>query len=632
MTERTPSLVLEVAGHSWPLHHGDVIGRLGNVGGEVLRAHSVLSRRHLRVTLEGGQWRVTLLPGATNVTLLDGRPLSAGEPEVLAAVSVITVDTLQFRIRALTPTGGEATMPARHPIGLVTLDELLHVRAANDFARDLLGERMEEGVDFTTFFDAHGGIVLRHELAQLATGAETGEIELPSPTSARWFSVRFHREGARLHGVLRDTTEEHLHRESVQAAESRLLARTEALEALLSAPFFREGDLPAALPLLMEHAVAVMGEVRLSVWVEEGQGSFRAVAMSHPGGRQAIGTSVPKPGDMLRAGELGAPQIKALQKAGVVSAAGAEVLVLEARVQLRAEPAAAFIIFEQEHARGWPAPARKLAQLIVSLLQQAFDNSQRSDTLQRLKAQEAASAGELAEASSYIEKRLPQPMAQGPVQVEWVYRPCGRLGGDMLGYEWIDDDHFALYIVDVMGHGSKASLHALSLAQTLRLLLARQGPERGDPAQWLAALNAEFPMKKNQDLLWTMWCGVFNKRTRELRYSSGGHPPALLLLAGACRPLSTDGPVLGALEEAKYQSAVVGVPEAASLFLYTDGVYEFPTAREKAGTLDDFIEAVCGVRNMEHGECAFLQARAAALCLEPEFPDDFTIVRARFAH
>ena len=88
---------------------------------------------------------------------------------------------------------------------------------------------------------------------------------------------------------------------------------------------------------------------------------------------------------------------------------------------------------------------------------------------------------------------------------------------------------------------------------------------------------------------------------------------------------------LGALAEARFSSAKRKVPERAKLFFFSDGAYEFPVAGGGTGTLADFIGAVQGTAGMERGECAFLQARAAALCAEREFPDDFTIVCARFS-
>jgi sigma-B regulation protein RsbU (phosphoserine phosphatase) len=213
--------------------------------------------------------------------------------------------------------------------------------------------------------------------------------------------------------------------------------------------------------------------------------------------------------------------------------------------------------------------------------------------------------------------------------VDWVFKPCGKLGGDVFGYEWLDEHRFAIYIADVMGHGCRSSLHALSLSQTLKLLLARGAGD--DPATWLAALNREFPMKHHEGLLWTMWCGLYDRRTRTLRHASGGHPPALLCQGGKVEELSSAGPVLGAMEDAEYPSAATLVSGGAKLFLYTDGVYEYPTAEDDAGTLQDFTQAVAGATGMNDGECAFLHTRAAALCAEPEFPDDFTIVRVRFA-
>jgi hypothetical protein len=47
--------------------------------------------------------------------------------------------------------------------------------------------------------------------------------------------------------------------------------------------------------------------------------------------------------------------------------------------------------------------------------------------------------------------------------------------------------------------------------------------------------------------------------------------------------------------------------------------------------LADFTAAVSEAAGMKQGECAFLKTRAAGLCAVPDFPDDFTIVRARFA-
>jgi sigma-B regulation protein RsbU (phosphoserine phosphatase) len=41
------------------------------------------------------------------------------------------------------------------------------------------------------------------------------------------------------------------------------------------------------------------------------------------------------------------------------------------------------------------------------------------------------------------------------------------LGGDSFGYHWIDDDHFAVYLLDVSGHGWGAALLSVSVINVL---------------------------------------------------------------------------------------------------------------------------------------------------------------------
>ncbi|MBU1909562.1 MAG: response regulator, partial [Verrucomicrobia bacterium] len=69
---------------------------------------------------------------------------------------------------------------------------------------------------------------------------------------------------------------------------------------------------------------------------------------------------------------------------------------------------------------------------------------QRNEAWRALVASQKTLAAELAEAAAYVHSLLPPPLADGPVLTEWSFVPSTQLGGDALGYHWLDDDHFSL--------------------------------------------------------------------------------------------------------------------------------------------------------------------------------------------
>ncbi|MBS1213803.1 MAG: response regulator receiver modulated serine phosphatase, partial [Proteobacteria bacterium] len=86
---------------------------------------------------------------------------------------------------------------------------------------------------------------------------------------------------------------------------------------------------------------------------------------------------------------------------------------------------------------------------------------QRNEAYQALLESQKKLAAELAEAAAYVRSLLPATMTGRP-QAEWRFIPSTELGGDALGYHWLDDDHLAMYLLDVCGHGVGAALLSIS--------------------------------------------------------------------------------------------------------------------------------------------------------------------------
>jgi sigma-B regulation protein RsbU (phosphoserine phosphatase) len=199
---------------------------------------------------------------------------------------------------------------------------------------------------------------------------------------------------------------------------------------------------------------------------------------------------------------------------------------------------------------------------------------------------------ELSQASKYVKSLLPEPI-DGAVRTRWRFEPSSQLGGDCFGYEWIDPDHFALYLLDVSGHGVGAALLSVSVVNTLR---ARSLPEADfcDPSMVLARLNDAFPMERNDEKYLTIWYGVFDRTSRRLTYASGGHPPALLMTGPtprAARPmeLGVNNFAIGVMPGIPFASDQVTLEPFSKLYVFSDGAFE---VRQPQGSMMERQELV----------------------------------------
>lgn len=184
---------------------------------------------------------------------------------------------------------------------------------------------------------------------------------------------------------------------------------------------------------------------------------------------------------------------------------------------------------------------------------------------------------ELRDAERYVLAILPAPFAE-PFAVDWLFVPSTELGGDSFGYHWIDSEHFAIYLLDVCGHGVGSALLSLTVANTLRSG-ALLNTDFHRPEAVLSSLNRAFQMEHHNDLYFTIWYGVYHRPTGRLRYATAGHPPPILVSGakeqrGQAKSLPGSGFPVGLLPEAEYESEECTLEGPARLFLFSDGTFE----------------------------------------------------------
>ncbi len=178
---------------------------------------------------------------------------------------------------------------------------------------------------------------------------------------------------------------------------------------------------------------------------------------------------------------------------------------------------------------------------------------QRNEAYKALQESQERLAAEVKQAARYVQSLLPDKLKKGEIRTDWRFVPSAELGGDSFGYHWLDDDHFAFYLLDVSGHGVGAALLSVSAMNALRSQ-ALPNTDFRKPSQVLFALNNAFQMDQQNGLYFTIWYGVFHKPSRTVHYSGGGHPPAVLI-DGPSRDevkltaLESRGPMIGALTD-----------------------------------------------------------------------------------
>ena len=151
------------------------------------------------------------------------------------------------------------------------------------------------------------------------------------------------------------------------------------------------------------------------------------------------------------------------------------------------------------------------------------------------------------------------------------------------------------------------------------------------PAHLLELLNHHLYASTPPEKYATLFLAFYDKRTRRLTYSNGGHlPPFILHGDGSTRRLECGGSVVGLLDGRSYLEDTVELRPGDLLFAYSDGLTEPENGKEEEYGEARLLETI---RAHQHETLPSL----AAITLESlqrwigdhEQPDDMTLLLAR---
>jgi serine phosphatase RsbU (regulator of sigma subunit) len=165
-------------------------------------------------------------------------------------------------------------------------------------------------------------------------------------------------------------------------------------------------------------------------------------------------------------------------------------------------------------------------------------------------------------------------------QIGSAYLSAGShlaVGGDVFDVYRLSNSLALVLIADVSGKGVDAAVLTAFIKFTIRGIALR----RRDPGAILAEFNTAFSQTvENPYLFVSMFVGVLDTETFQMRYASAGHDSAFMRRAsGGVQALAVTGPVLGVMEE-PFGTQTVVMEDGDTLVLATDGLTE---ARKRTG-------------------------------------------------
>jgi len=174
---------------------------------------------------------------------------------------------------------------------------------------------------------------------------------------------------------------------------------------------------------------------------------------------------------------------------------------------------------------------------------------------------------------------LPEPRSHmGRWEFSHAVIPSLYLSGDFLDYFEIDERRIGFYLADVSGHGAASAFVTMMLKSLINHPLRRFRSHGDDailmPDRLLAYLNSEL-LQANLGKYLTLFYGVLDRDSGELRYSNGGHYPRPLLYQDGHHRFLGDGSFpVGLFDWAQFETMSVLLAADACLLLSSDGVLE----------------------------------------------------------
>jgi sigma-B regulation protein RsbU (phosphoserine phosphatase) len=228
---------------------------------------------------------------------------------------------------------------------------------------------------------------------------------------------------------------------------------------------------------------------------------------------------------------------------------------------------------------------------------------------------------ELLLARQVQESVLPDTVNEADVHIKAYFQASEELAGDLYAWHKIDENRWAIAVIDAMGHGISSSLVSMFIASILKeSMRTLWSPERV-----FRELNRRLMGLQCENELIHYYCtGIYvtlDMDRGKIEYANAGHPPGLLYHAGDPIPekLPVSSSPLGMFDSLEIVTRSMTFSPGDNLYLYTDGILG-PFQGEDEAQLEQLTSFLHQVKEDEESliqliDCKPLDGRSDDRCL-----------------
>jgi len=678
-------LEVQVLGKTIECHDGDVIGRSGTVAPDIFSNLPEFANRHLIFGQDDQGWFFYIPENVKDPVLLDGDPAEAGPRHPLPHSHHVRIGNTTLRLVVKNselpmeerPTAAEEDQPSSvspemaaaalnaqfFELLVNNVHDLIAVvnrrgrRLWNNTAyATMLGYTPEElmGTDSTVEIHPDDQPLVKKTLDETIRTGKGRRIEYRMRhREGRWLFLEsdgvvvpnWPGAGTVLVIIARDVTARKRSEYEMRKRNRRQQQQAAVVAKITGSPEFLSGDLTACLAMITEALVETLDCERAAIWlVNEESGRLHCAdlctngRLTHDSGEDSLPLAmIPHYLQSLRS-------VRTLIAAQAIHHPGlrelaehylpANRIVTKLDVPVRRSTGLLGVLTcEGTHQHDWTIGEQNFVASLADLFLAVYETQERIRTYNALQESQQKLASETAEAARYVLSLLPDKLT-GTITTDWLFVPSEQLGGDAFGYHWMDDDHFAIYLLDVVGHGVGAALLSVTALNVFR----NQGLPEVDfcePAEVLAALNHSFEMNEQNEMYFTAWYGVFHRPSRTLRYSAAGHPPAILFTGDSpasttMKVLKAPGLMIGAVAESRYIAESVTLGPYGRLYVFSDGAYEVSKRDGSAMSFEEFTDVLSQPPPSDAGELTAVVDQMREIQGAKILPDDCSLLKLVF--